>query len=173
MTILTNGSLALRSPEPGDANGLAFAARTSFDELAPWMPWASADYGIDDAMFWITNRDETSFVILDEQEVVIGTCGLNGFDQANKRANLGYWVRSDQTGHGIARAAATLVARYGLTELGLQRLEVVMSVDNAASRRVAEHIGASYEGVLRSRLLLSGAAHDAHSFSITSIDQLN
>lgn len=172
MTSLTNGSLRLRSPLATDAASLATAARSSFAELDPWMPWASADYDENDSMFWITSRDETSFVILDADGEVAGTCGLNGFDEMNKRANLGYWVRTSEVGRGIATAATTLVARYGLTELGLVRLEVIMSVENLASKRVAERAGATYEGVLRNRLFLHGVAHDAHSFSITSVDQL-
>ena len=45
--------------------------------------------------------------------------------------------------------AARLVARYGHHEVGLHRLEIVMSVRNEASRRVAERLGAHYEGVQR------------------------
>lgn len=172
VTTLTNGPLTLRSPEAGDAPAVAEAARTSFADLDPWMPWASVDYGIDDAMFWINNRHETGFIIIDAHGTHVGTCGLNGFDEMNKRANLGYWVRSSHAGLGIATAATRMVARHGLTELGLQRLEVIMSVKNEASRRVAERAGAAHEGVLRNRLWLKGEAHDAHSFSITAIDQL-
>lgn len=172
MTTLTNDSLTLRSPEAADAPAVADAARTSFAQLDPWMPWASAEYGPADAMFWITSEGKQSFVILDSEGDVVGTCGLNGFDEMNKRANLGYWVRTSHVGRGIASAATALVARYGLTELGLQRLEVVMSIENEPSRRVAERVGATNEGLLRNRLLLHGVAHDAHSFSITSIDQL-
>lgn len=172
MTTLTDGTLTLRSPEAPDAPAVADAARSSYAELGPWMPWASPDYDNDDAMFWINNRTETGFVILDSDSSVVGTCGLNEFDHLHQRANLGYWVRTSHAGRGIATAATKIVARYGLTELGLQRLEVVMAVENPASRRVAERAGATYEGVLRNRLRLHDVAHDAHSFSITSLDQL-
>ena len=172
MTSLTNGRLTLRSPEAADAAAIAECARSSFAELDPWMPWASPDYGVDDAMFWITGESKTSFIILDDQNTMVGTCGLNGFDEVNRRANLGYWVRTSNVGRGIATAATTLVARYGLTQLDLCRLEVIMSVQNEPSRRVAERVGATNEGILRSRLFLKGITHDAHSFSITSLDQL-
>lgn len=124
-------------------------------------------------MFWITNKDETSFVILDDGGGIIGTCGLNGLDDMNRRANLGYWVRTSEVGRGIATAATILVAEFGLKEVGLKRLEVIMSVENAASKRVAERAGASYEGILHNRLFLHGVAHDCHGFSITSVDQLS
>jgi RimJ/RimL family protein N-acetyltransferase len=50
-------------------------------------------------------------------------------------ANVGYWVRTGQTGQGIATAAVRLVARFGFEDLRLQRLEVLIAVDNLASRR--------------------------------------
>jgi len=57
------------------------------------------------------------------------------------------------------------LARRGYTpdevDAALVRLEVVVSVENAASLRVAEKAGAIREGVLRSRLLLHGRMHDA------------
>jgi len=173
MTTLTDGSLTLRLPEAADAPAVAEAARTSFAQLVPWMPWASPDYGPDDAMFWINNKSEAGFIMIGSDNSVVGTCGLNGFDEPNKRANLGYWVRTSHVGLGLATAATRLIARHGLIDLGLQRLEVVMSVKNEASRRVAERAGAAYEGVLYNRLWIHDASHDAHSFSITSVDQLS
>ena len=53
-----------------------------------------------------------------------------------------------QTGQGIATAAVRLIARFGFEDLGLQRLELLVAADNLASRRVAEKVGARFEGVL-------------------------
>jgi RimJ/RimL family protein N-acetyltransferase len=76
--------------------------------------------------------------------------------------------RTDRTGRGLATAATRLVAHQGLIELGFQRLEIVMAVDNVASRRVAERAGATFEGTLRARLCLHGQYHHAHMYSIVS-----
>jgi ribosomal-protein-serine acetyltransferase len=57
-------------------------------------------------------------------------------------------VRTRQTGQGIATAAVRLIARFGFEDLGLRRLELLVAVDNMASRRVAEKVGATFEGVL-------------------------
>jgi len=171
MVTLTDGRITLRPPEPADAAEIANAVQTSLPELEPWMPWASAAYDEQAARDWMAFPGEHPFVIVDDHELVVGTCGLNGIDEQNRRANLGYWLRSDHTGRGIATAATRLLADYGITALGLQRLEIVMSVHNAPSRRVAERVGASYEGVLRSRLMLRGVAHDAHSYSIVAADR--
>lgn len=172
MTILGNGQLTLRPPEPADAPVVARAVQASLGELEPWMPWASAEYDEAAALDWIEHGDAHPFVILDSDGEFMGSCGLNHRDELNQRANLGYWVRTDRAGRGVATAATVLLASHGLTELGLRRIEIVMAVENHASRRVAERAGATYEGVLLKRLILQGISHDAHGFSVTTLDQL-
>jgi RimJ/RimL family protein N-acetyltransferase len=71
-------------------------------------------------------------------------------------ANLGYWVRTSETGRGIASKATRLVAQFGFAELGLQRIEILAAVGNVASQRVAEKAGAVRECVARKRLLING-----------------
>ncbi len=168
MTVLSNGVITLRRPTAEDAAEMAAAVQESLAELEPWMPWASSRYDEAAAREWIANQSEYAFVIIDTDGAVVGTCGLNAIDEMNKRANLGYWLRTDCTGRGLATAATRLLATHALEDLEFLRLEISMSIDNHASRGVAERAGAAYEGVLRSRLLLHGQIHDAHSFAITA-----
>ena len=172
MATLTDGWITLRPPELDDAAIVAENVQLSLRELEPWMPWASAAYDEASARTWIEQPGEHPFVIVDADGRIAGTCGLNHVDELNRRANLGYWLRSDRTGRGFATAATRLLVAYGIETLRLQRLEIVMSVHNHASRRVAERAGATHEGVLRSRLLLHGIAHDAHSYSFVTGDAL-
>ena len=163
---LVDGDLIVRPPDVSDAAEIAAAVQFSINELLPWMVWASPDYGPADAEIWAAKKlDPYPFVMTTQAGEIIGTTGLNGLDEVNKRANLGYWLRSDQVGHGYATRATKLVARFGLEVVGLERIEVVMSVRNEPSRAVAERSGATYEGVARSRLLYDGEPHDAHIFS--------
>lgn len=168
---LTDGTVTLRTPTDDDAPAVAAAVRDSLESLRPWMPWATDDYDEAGAREWIHGIVEPSsvrFVITDVGGRIVGSTGLNGIDRLNARANLGYWLRDDATGCGYATRAARLVAEYGMTELGLHRLEILMSVENEASRRVAIRAGAQYEGVQRGRLLLQGRPHDAHSYIFLS-----
>jgi ribosomal-protein-serine acetyltransferase len=48
----------------------------------------------------------------------------------------------------------------------LNRIEIITEVTNVASQRVAEKVGAQREGVIRQRLWLHGAAHDAVLFAV-------
>ncbi|HCC45923.1 MAG TPA: N-acetyltransferase, partial [Gammaproteobacteria bacterium] len=59
---------------------------------------------------------------------------------------------------------------FGHRELGLQRVEIIMSTKNTKSRRVAEKTGALFEGKLRNRLRLHNKCHDAFIFSLVPGD---
>jgi ribosomal-protein-serine acetyltransferase len=169
MVTLRRDGIELRSPSASDADALASAVGSSLESLAPWMPWATPTYDAVAARTWIDDdTDEHRFVIIDHDGELVGTCGLNAIDHANRRANLGYWVRVDRQRRGIATTATLLLRDHALHTLGLQRVEVLMSTRNHASRRVAERAGATDEGVLRARLHLHGHAHDAHSYSFTT-----
>jgi RimJ/RimL family protein N-acetyltransferase len=170
---LTDGTITLRPPVDADLPELADAVRSSQAELAPFMPWAAGVYDGADTLAWIRGEhgvDERSFVIVGPQGGIIGACGLNGFSELNKFANLGYWIRTSATGHGYATRAARLLAAHGFAGHSLARIEISMSVENVASRRVAEHVGAHHEGVMRNRFLLEGRHHDAHLFSLVPGD---
>lgn len=173
---LTDGNVRVRNPTEDDAPAVAAAVQASFEAISPWMVWATPDYGPAEALQWITNQlpgdeDAVPFVILDDQDDIVGTCGLNHLDQLNRRANLGYWLRPDRTGRGYASGAARLVAGWAIEHLDLQRIEIIMSVENHPSRRVAERAGATYEGILRRRLRYRGRQHDAHSFACLADDE--
>jgi RimJ/RimL family protein N-acetyltransferase len=134
------------------------------------MPWAVGPYNERDTLEWIRNdrgSDERPFVIIDRSDnSIVGACGLNQFSDVNRYANLGYWLKTSATGKGFATRATRLLARHAFEEYSLARVEIMMSVENEASRRVAERVGAHHEGVLRNRLLLHRHHHDAHLFSL-------
>jgi RimJ/RimL family protein N-acetyltransferase len=52
-------------------------------------------------------------------------------------------------GRGVASDALGLLTRWGFDDLGARRIELFISVDNVASKRVAERCGYVYEGTLR------------------------
>ena len=118
------------------------------------------------------NRGEHySFVIYARTNgFFLGGVGINFINYVHNFANVGYWVRTHATRHGVATAAVRLAAEFAFTELKLTRLEIVTGLNNQASQRVAEKLGAVREGVLRRRMLLYGEAHDATLFSLIPED---
>ena len=131
------------------------AARESVREVGPWMrTWREgATYAIaarhvaESIHAWHTGNWYDFAITRTDSAAFLGRVGLDQI-RARGTANVGYWVRTGQTGLGIATAAVRLIARFGFEDLGLRRLELLVAVDNVASRRVAEKVGATFEGVL-------------------------
>ncbi|HET9017704.1 MAG TPA: GNAT family N-acetyltransferase [Thermomicrobiaceae bacterium] len=74
--------------------------------------------------------------------IVVGDCGLERMDEGGiVQAELGYDLRADCWGRGLATEAAAAVRDHAFTALGLPRLISLVQVGNLASRRVAEKIG--------------------------------
>lgn len=116
-------------------------------------------------------KTEFGFAVFDvSSNLFLGGVGLNQINK-NNFANLGYWVRSSQTGRGVATAATLLAAKFGFEDLGLNRIEILTAIENVASRRVAEKAGAKKEGILRSRLLLHNRPQDAVMYSLIAADK--
>ena len=175
---LTDGKVTLRPYRLSDADETYQAIRESLAELSPWLPFAHEDYSIRESRDWIKKRPgewkkgiSYDFAIFDAVDrLYLGGCGLNNIDKMNRRANLGYWVRTDRTGQGIAVAATMLLAKWGFEVLKLNRIEILVAVENQRSLRVAEKVGAKREGILRNRLLIRDKAHDGMMHSLIPQD---
>jgi len=153
------------------------AIMASVNEIQPFLPWGHPGYTFHEMQAWVETQiahfqasNAFEFVIVANEDRLLGGCGLNTIDWDNSRANLGYWVRSLATRRGVATTATRLLARWGFENTKLNRLELVISTKNLASLRVATKAGAVREGVLRSRLLLHGETHDAEVFSFIRRD---
>lgn len=140
------------------------------------MPWCHPDYSLADTQAWVEKQitsfeegDEFHFVIVSNEngiDCIVGGCGLNGIQRENRLANLGYWVRSSHARQGIATQATQRIADWAFQNTELERLEILVSIGNHPSLRVAAKAGAVWEGVLRGRLRLHDKLHDAVMFSI-------
>lgn len=137
------------------------------------MPWATKDFGTGRALDFINGADtiERMDLAVVSANELIGICGINQISPTNRSANLGYWIRSDRTGHGYGWQAARLTAVRAQAERAIHRFQVTMSVENQASRKTAERLGANFEGIARDALLLRGSFHDARIYSYFLDDQ--
>jgi len=165
--------IAIRPFENDDAEPLQDAAQESISDVYPWLPWCHPKHSLDDARSWIRATLEArdrgtafEFAITSESGDFLGGCGLNHIREADRNANLGYWIRSSLTGQGVASAAVRRLATWAFANTQLERLEIVVATTNFRSQRVAEKVGALREGVTRSRLLLHEEFHDAFVYSI-------
>lgn len=175
---LTDGVVTLRPYEFGEEGELHNAIQESLPELSPWMSWATERYTVNVARDFIAiTRAEWSrgtlysfAIIHTETGQLLGGCGLSHFHPVYKFCNLGYWVRTSRHGHGYAGRAARLTAKFAFERANTIRAEIVIAVGNDASKRVAEKIGAHYEGILLNRMTVRESIYDAHMFSLLPTD---
>lgn len=85
-------------------------------------------------------------------------------------AEIGFWTAKEHRGRGCTAEAVTAVAQWAFTVLGVQRLEWLAIVGNEASRSVADRVGFTFEGTLRSYILQRGVRRDAWVGSLLPTD---
>ena len=175
---ITDGTVLMRPFHLSDAEETYAAVRESLAELKPWMSFAYDGYSLDDSRDFIritrarwSEGTLYAFVITEKKTgQVLGGCSLSHIHPVYHLCNLGYWVRSSRHGEGIAGRAAHLAARYAFEKIGLVRVEIVIALENKASIRVAEKVGAHHEGILRNRMVVGREVYDAHMYSLVPQD---
>jgi ribosomal-protein-alanine N-acetyltransferase len=83
-------------------------------------------------------------MVLKSSGEMIGDCGLarQTVDEIDE-IEIGYHVRRDMWGRGLAPEAAAACRDYGFAHLGAGRLIALIRPENLPSRRVAEKVGLS------------------------------
>ena len=72
---------------------------------------------------------------------LVGDCGLTWQRvEATRELEVGYHIRADQRGHGLATEAAHACVAYGFEMLHPTRIVSIVHPDNSASRAVAEKV---------------------------------
>ena len=129
------------------------------DELAYWLDRLPQPYTKSDARAYVSRARrawrgkalETPLAVADaDTNVVLGACGIFWHNPEQGVAEVGYWVRREARGRGIATRAVRMLADWILGDLSYERLELQADTRNTASVHVAEKAGFTAEGVIRS-----------------------
>ncbi len=120
-TELSDGTITIRAYEPGIELAVFEAARESVPEVGPWMrTWrGGATYAIaarhvaESIQAWHTGTWYDFAITRIDSAAFLGRVGLDQIS-ASGTANVGYWVRTGQTGQGIV-----LFLVGSLTSLGV------------------------------------------------------
>jgi RimJ/RimL family protein N-acetyltransferase len=158
--------LHLRPPTLADVDAITEAIQDP--EIARWIGVIPIPYTRADAETFVTQVSDPDWdagtsrqwLITDAADgAVLGMVGLHA--RAPRVSEVGFWVRREARGRGVAVAAVEAVCRYAFDELGLARVEWQAIVGNEGSRAVALRAGFRLEGVLRGRLDHRGDMVDA------------
>ena len=139
----------LRAWRPDDAERLQEALTRSRIELEAWTPWVLQ--GADDVEALRTRLagyatdfqagEDSLFALMEPDEsAVLGGVGL--YRRVGPDAlEIGYWIRSDRAGQGLATAASRALTDVAFALPGIERVEIHCRVDHRASIRIAEKLG--------------------------------
>jgi RimJ/RimL family protein N-acetyltransferase len=149
--------LELRPWSFDDVDALIAAIAESRVELLEFMPWAhvvptrEAEYQLIarfQADYW-AGRDFV-FGMFDANGSIVGGVGLHPRVPLNPNGlEVGYWCRTSRTGQGWTTLAVRVLAAVVFDVFACDRFQVSHDEANAASRRVVEKCGFSYEGTVR------------------------
>ncbi len=163
---LEDDLILLRPYEKGDVPAIVAACQDP--EIPRWTSVPSP-YTEADALQWLESDEEETFAIVDRSTgELLGSIGVRYFDGGI--GEVGYWVKREARGRGIATRGLSLLSRWALGEKGLGRFQLRADVENEASQRVAEKAGFVREGVLRSSLELKGERRDVVMYSLVRDD---
>lgn len=100
---------------------------------------------------------------------IAGSTRLMRIDTAHRRLEIGWtflgrtWQRT-----GVNAEAELLMLAHAFEELGMNRVELLTDVRNAASRAAIARLGATREGVVRRHMVMrDGHVRDTVIFSLT------
>jgi RimJ/RimL family protein N-acetyltransferase len=162
---LGDGQIVLRHWRAEDEDAVYEACQDL--DMLQWLPQIPRPYTREDARAFVTRELDLGpyqFAI-ERRGRVVGSIGMRVNE--NDTGHIGYWCLRSERGQGIVPRALELLSRYAFEELGVGRVELVTDPDNASSQRVAEKIGFTREGVLRSHLLHpDGRRRDSVMFSL-------
>jgi len=80
---------------------------------------------------------------------LLGAAGMNDVCARHRRAELGYWLRPEHWGQGVARECVTALLRHAYQAMHLYRVGAEVDVGNARSIRLLKRLGFQFEGIRR------------------------
>lgn len=87
-------------------------------------------------------------IAIQETDAFVGAIGLH-LDQANNKAELGYWIGEPYWNKGIATESIKAILQFGFESLDLQKIYATHFTDNPASGKVMHKNDMIREGTLK------------------------
>lgn len=169
--------LVLRGWELSDTQELYALVVRNRAYLAPWMPWARDEPSLEGYLDFVRQcqaamgrGEDFTYGVFDREEgALLGgaglhtRCGPGGLE-------IGYWLDERHAGRGLATEAAAALTRSAFDLHRMQRVELRALEENHASRRIAERLGFTYEGLLRRRVQHGERWVDLRSYTVVPED---
>ncbi len=121
------------------------------------MPWiedydrgASQRFVRESVSAWAEGRAfDFTIRAVDDLDRHVGNVSIWVVSRQNSIGEVGYWIRSDETGNGYATEATTRAVQIGFEEMGLHKVQLRIAVGNTRSEKIARRLDFAHEGTLR------------------------
>jgi RimJ/RimL family protein N-acetyltransferase len=149
--------LLLRCPRAGDGEIMQEAILESFDELHRFMYWARTEGSVEEREAnvrlghanYLARKDLPVLIFRREDGRFLGGSGLHEADWTVPKFEIGYWLRTSETGKGYMTEAVAGIARIAFDRLEARRVEIRCDSRNERSVALAERLGFEREANLR------------------------
>src|SRR5947209_2601402 len=153
--VLETPRLRLRPFAPADVDALFAVARNP--NVTRFTTW---DYHRtpDDTRTFLRDYANTRFlemvpdayaIVLKDGNVLIGGAGARWESKADACMEFGYWLAEPYWGRGLATEAARALVGHVFAAYPVERVQAHYIAGNAASGRVMEKLGMTFEGARR------------------------
>lgn len=153
LPVITTERLTLRPLSMADAKDIHhYAVKDEVGPRAGWKPHESLRETRQFIQHALSKRHRGQpgvfAVVLNETSRVVGTIEVHSYQDGHK-GEIGMVLTPELWGHGLMVEASQAVMVYAFEMLGLTRLAYKHFPNNAASKRLREKLGFTYEGRLR------------------------
>lgn len=148
--------LLLRRWRPEDAIALAPVLEANVDRLRAWIPWrvarpaAAPELAERLAGFAVAFEDDTEWrygIFSPDEQLVLGEASLFPRSEAGRvplasadRVEIGYWLREEATGQGLATEASRALRELARTLRAVHRVEIWCDALNDRSSAVPRRL---------------------------------
>ncbi len=128
---LENDRLILQRFSKRDAHTLDEAIKVSLADLNQWLPWARMDYTQSDTTAFIRESIQAwkeerawdySIRLKEDPKRHLGNISFWTVSKLGKIAEVGYWIRSDQTKQGLCTEAMELLLAETFHSMGYHKV---------------------------------------------------
>lgn len=171
---LSDDDIALRPWRQVDAPALTELCQ---DEAIVRWTSVPADYTLDMARTRVARAEAERLAgralilaVVGSSSDVLGACDLLVIADDPKRAEVAFMLGAHARGRGVMTRAVRLISRWGIEQLGIERLEVLAHPENGASIAVAKRAGFTEEGLLRGYRVKKARREDRIVLSLLAAD---
>ena len=105
-------------------------------------------------------------IALKDTNEFVGMITIDSISFANKRFSIAYGIREAFRGNNYAYLACIALIDFIFNNFDMHRLELAHNIDNIASQKTIEKLGAKFEGIARESKFYNNGFKDRKIYSI-------